>query len=288
MSSTECVQISPVDGATRLLAIIGDPISQAKSPLFYNARLAVAGVNAVLVPWHAPEQHFETIMQGLMETANLDGIVVTYPFKQRALAFASRLDLMAERIGAINALRKEADGSWTGGMFDGDGLVQAVRSLGRTISGSRVKLLGAGGAGSAIAHALATNGAAAISIYDTDEGRLSSLGSELARLYPACRIETGRASLDDADILVNATPIGLSEGDGLPIFLPDLGAKVAVVDIVPRAQTALLRLAEERGCPHVGGAAMVEGQADIVLGFFNMIERKSVPAAPAKADGGAD
>jgi shikimate dehydrogenase len=282
----ECVQISPINGETRLLAIIGDPISQAKSPIFYNARLAAAGINAVLVPWHAPEQHFETIMQGLMETANLDGIVVTYPFKQRALAFASRLDLMAERIGAVNALRKEADGSWTGGMFDGEGLVQAVHGLGRVIAGSRVKLLGAGGAGSAIAHALANNGAAAVSIYDPRERRLLSLGSELARLYPTCRIETGRASLDHADILVNATPIGLSECDSLPVSLPDLGAKVAVVDIVPRAKTALLRLAEERGCPHVGGAAMVEGQADIVLGFLNMIERKCVPAPSANADSG--
>lgn len=260
-----------IDGATRLLVIVGDPIAQVRSPTFYNSRIVTAGGNVVLVPWHAPESQFETIMQGLLLTANLDGIVITYPFKQRALRFADRLNVMAERTGVVNALRRESDGSWTGGMFDGDGLVKAVEGLGRSIAGSRIKLLGAGGAGGAIAHALANRGAAALSVFDTDANRLSSLTRDLATLYPDCRVTAGEPDLGDATILINATPVGLQPSDGLPADLAGLRSEVAVVDIVPRKEgTPLLSLADRLGCPHVGGAAMVEGQADIVLDFFGV------------------
>ncbi|MEZ2126367.1 MULTISPECIES: shikimate dehydrogenase [unclassified Sinorhizobium] len=261
-----------IDGATRLLAIVGDPIAQARSPALYNARIAAAGVNAVMVPWHAPTQDFEAVMRGLQATANLDGIVITYPFKQRALHLAMRVSVMAGRIGAVNALRREQDGSWTGGMFDGDGLIEAIEGLGRSVSGSRIKLLGAGGAGGAIAHAVAEHGAASLSIFDTDRSRLSALACDLASFYPACQLEVGRPEIGDAEILVNATPVGLDPQDGLPVDLPDLTSKVAVVDIVPRKEgTALLALAASLGCPHVGGAAMVQGQAGIVLDFFGIV-----------------
>lgn len=284
MSDSQCALIHTVDGATRLLAIVGDPIAHVKSPLFYNARLAAAGVNAVLVPWHAREKDFDSVMRGLLATANIDGIVITYPFKQRAMAFAVRLEPMAERVGAINAMRREKDGSWTGGMFDGLGLLQAVRGLGRSTSGARIKLLGAGGAGSAIAHALADSGAASISVHDAAGEKAASLVSTLAKMYPNCRIKASGPGLGDIDVLINATPIGLSPDDGLPVLMADLKGDVAVIDIVPRASTPLLRFAEELGCAHIGGAAMVEGQSDIVLGFFNKIAWNGNADRPKAAD----
>lgn len=291
MSDLQGVRMSGIDGATRLLAIIGDPIAQVKSPLFYNARLAGAGANTVLIPWHVPEKDFGTVMRGLLATANLDGIVITYPFKQRAMAFAARLDAMAERVGAINAMRREADGSWTGGMFDGLGLLQAVQKLGKSVRGARVKLLGAGGTGSAIAHALAASGAASIFIYDAAQEKAETLVSELATFYPKVRVDVSGPYLGEADILINASPVGLSDQDDLPVPMPDLTRNMAVIDIVPRTSTALLRRAAEIGCPHIGGAAMVEGQSDIVLGFFNKIAwngsaGRPVTAAGLKAEGG--
>jgi shikimate dehydrogenase len=261
-----------ISGATRVLVIVGDPIAQARSPLFYNPRIAKAGQNAVLVPWHAPEAQFATVMRGLMATANVDGIVVTYPFKQRALDYAHENRPMAVRVGALNAMRREPDGHWTGDMFDGVGLVRAVGRLGMSVAGLRVKLLGAGGAGSAIALSLADAGAASLSIFDRDETRASRIAAAVGTYYPACRACAGGPDLGDVDLLVNATPVGLSPEEGLPIPLPTLTKSTAVVDIVPRAGTPLLALAQERGCAHIGGAAMVEGQADAVLEFFGIHE----------------
>ncbi|MBV8183152.1 MAG: shikimate dehydrogenase, partial [Hyphomicrobiales bacterium] len=68
-----------INGATRLLVIVGDPVAHVRSPLIFNPLLARMAHDAVLVPWHVPAPHFATVMEGLMRTANLDGIVVTFP-----------------------------------------------------------------------------------------------------------------------------------------------------------------------------------------------------------------
>jgi len=268
-----------IDGATQLLAIVGDPVRHAKSPGVINALLAKAGHNAVLVPWHARPEEFASVMQGLLRTQNLVGLVITYPYKQQALAFVDDLLPAARQVGAVNALRRGADGRWSGDMFDGLGLVRAVQGLGRPIAGAAVKLLGAGGAGGAIAFALADAGAAALSIFDTDHERAKTLAAAVRAQVPGCAATAGDATLGDATILVNATPVGMAAGDGLPADMTGLHAGIAVVDIVPRQDgTPLLALARARGCPHVGGAAMVEGQAALLLEFFGFSPMAGAPA----------
>ena len=264
-----------IDGATRLLAIVGDPVQHARSPVVINALLAQAGHNVSLVPWHVLPEDFTVVMRGLLRTQNLAGLVITYPYKQQAMAFAERVLPAAQQVGAVNALRREADGRWAGNMFDGLGLVQALQGLGRPITGMAVKLLGAGGAGAAIGHALADAGAAALSIYDIDRGRAEALAAAIRLHTPGCSAAYGDVALGDAAILINATPVGMQDGDGLPGSMSSLHSGVAVVDIVPKAAgTPLLALARERGCPHAGGTAIVEGQAALLLAFFGL------PAAP--------
>ena len=96
--------------------------------------------------------------------------------------------------------------------------------------------------------------------------------------YPACAVEAGSLELGNADILINATPIGLKPEDGLPIPLKALSNHVVVVDIVPsQRDTPLLKLARQCGCEQVGGAAMVEGQAEVVLNFFGIPDSIAQP-----------
>lgn len=261
-----------IDGATRLIAIIGDPIEQVKSPAFYNGMLAAARVNTVLVPWHATPENFDAVMNGLLRTSNLDGIIVTYPYKQRACAFAGNLEPMARLLGAVNVLRRESGGQWTGGMFDGYGLVEAARQIGFVAKGASVQLIGAGGAGSAIAYALADEGATRIVIVETDRTKLDALISDLSARYPQCHIEPGLADLNAITLLINATPVGLKEGDGLPVAADTLTGLTSVIDIVPGRETELLRTARKLGCKTLGGSAMVEGQTGIVLRFLRKIE----------------
>jgi shikimate dehydrogenase len=267
-----------INGATRLIAIIGDPIEQVKSPIFYNRMLADAGANAVLVPWHALPDTFDVVMKGLLETRNLDGVIVTYPYKQRALAFATSLEPMAERLGSVNALRREADGRWTGGMFDGLGLVEAAKSREIAGKGARVQLIGAGGAGSAIAYALASEGAASIAIAENDITKRDALVDDLKARYRDCVITPGCVGLKDVSVLINATPVGLNDGDGLPVPIDGMTEHTAVIDIVPGRDTELLRRAAALGCRTLGGSAMVEGQTGIVLRFLRKIEANEAPA----------
>src|SRR5207248_1366506 len=141
------------------------------------------GLNAVLVPAHVLPERFDATIPALMRVANLDGLLVTVPYKSRMVPFANRLGETARRIGAINALRREADGTWTGDMFDGVGFVRAAGRKGAVLSDRRVAMFGAGGAGSAIACELAAAGAAALSIIDPERGRADTLAKTLARAF---------------------------------------------------------------------------------------------------------
>lgn len=258
-----------INGATRLYAIIGDPIAQVRSPEVFTARFAAAGVNAVLIPVHIPAAIFDAVMPQLLQLGNLDGVLVTIPFKARVLPFADRLGATAQCIGALNALRREADGAWRGDMFDGAGFVNGAARKGERVRGRRVALFGAGGAGSAIACALAEAQAASIALIDTDTAKADALVARLRPAFPDTAVGRADALPRDADLIVNATPVGMWPGDGMPAEIGPLRPGTLVGDVVITAQpTALIRHAEACGCPWVDGKDMHSGQVEAIMDFF--------------------
>ncbi len=261
-----------VTGETRLFAIIGDPIAQVRSPDLYNPRIARAGRNAILVPAHIPARHFDTAVNGLLRLGNLDGLVITVPFKERILPFADLVLSRGRQVGAINALRRESDGSWIGDIFDGAGLLAALETLSQTARGRQVLLLGAGGAGSAIAVALAGAGAARIGIFDIIAARAEQLASRVGSFYSGCRTDAVAPDLAGYDLLINATPVGMAPDFAMPRLIGALHPGITVIDIVPTpARTQLLAQAQAAGCPIANGQAMISGQADAVLSFFGIV-----------------
>jgi shikimate dehydrogenase len=260
-----------ITGSTSLLAIVGDPIAHVRSPMIYNPRILNAGRNAILLPVHLPSASFEQGMKGLMCIENLTGLVITYPFKERALQLVARIGAVGAQVGAINAMRREHDGSWSGDMFDGAGLLAALAGLGQSAAGRRIVLIGAGGAGSAIAMALAGAAAAHLHIHDRAEDRARTLAERVAGFYPLCRATSGAPRVDDADLLINATPVGMAPEFALAPFLGTLRPEVTVIDIVPSPErTRLLELAQLAGCPTASGQAMIAGQADAVLAYLGL------------------
>lgn len=256
-----------ISGTTRLLGFIGDPVIHAKSPQNFNPRLVTAGHDAVLVPMHILTEAFDTAIGGVMTIANLDGLVVTMPFKERIIAKLDTVSDRARAVGAVNAARRTADGRWEGDIFDGVGLLGAVESLGIAPRGLRVGLIGAGGAGSAIAFALAEAAVASLAIVDRDReraGRLAGRIGAAGSLKPV----VDRLDLRNLDLLINATPIGMAPGDGIAIDVQDLSGGTAVVDIVTKPSTPLLEEAARRGCRNAGGAAMVAAQTTAILRFL--------------------
>jgi shikimate dehydrogenase len=258
-----------IDGATRLYGIVGDPIAQVRSPQVFTERFAALGANAILVPVHIREPQFEAVFPALLDVANLDGLLVTVPFKVRALRYAARTGQAAGIIGAVNALRREADGSWIGEMFDGEGFVRALEAKGASARGRHVLQFGAGGAGSAIACALSQAGAARIDLVDPLAERARALAARLRAAFPSCEYTVASGRAGPVDLIVNASTVGMRPDDGLPGDVGELGPDVVVGDVIIKpTPTALIRAATAAGCTWLDGRDMHTGQSGAIVEFF--------------------
>jgi len=258
-----------ITGTTRLYAIIGDPIAQVRSPEVHTGRFAASGIDAVLVPMHVPAERFDLIVPALLALGNLDGLLVTVPFKARIVPFVQRLGATAQTIGAVNALRREADGAWFADMFDGFGFVAGAARKGERIHGREVALFGAGGAGSAIACALAEAGVTSIDIVDVDVHKAKTLVAKLERAFPRCGFAVASEVRHGIDMVVNASPVGMRPDDRLPGPIGPLDPGTLVGDVViGAAPTALIRLAMQSGCRWIDGEDMFAGQVEALSAFF--------------------
>jgi len=243
----------------------------------FTQRLADEGIDAVLVPAQVSIDNFEKIIPGLMALGNLDGLLVTAPLKEKLVRFATRLGAAAACIGAVNALKREADDSWSGDIFDGAGFVRGIERKGEPVRGRRVLMFGAGGAGSAIACALAEGGAQSIRIVNPEPGKIAVLSAALQRAFPSCDVGPAGARRDGFDMVVNASPVGMRPGDGLPGDIGALKAGTLVGDVVVSdGPTAIIREAIKHGCTWVNGRDMHSGQIDAIMGFLAPSTRQAV------------
>jgi len=274
-----------INGATRLYAIVGDPVIQVRSPEVYTRHFTEAGVNAILFAAEINAANFVSGMRGLMSVNNLDGLLVTSPHKGAAVSLADRISTVSQISGAVNALRRESDGSWSGDMFDGAGFVAALLRHGAIVSAS-VLLFGCGGAGAAIAAGLAAQRVGSITLVDPDAERTERLRNALLASFPACDVTvrateaerateiSGNAAWRSArkDIVINASVVGMRDADGLPGATGVIDAQSIVGDVVLRtahAPTALIAAARSAGARVVTGEDMHRGQMAAILAFFS-------------------
>lgn len=251
-------------GATRIHLIVGDPIAQTKSPAGLTRVFAERGIDAMCVPMQVAAADFPAFMAAAKRVRNIDGIVVTVPHKFAALRHCERASDRARVLAAVNAMRRERDGDWHGDMTDGVALVAALRASGREPSGRRALVVGAGGAGSAVVLALADAGAR-VAVHDIDAARREELR---ARLAPR-EIAVGSADPAGFDLVVNATPLGMTAGDPLPVAVERLDAGAVAADLVTKpAVTPFLAEARRRGSPILTGEDMFAPQAGILADFL--------------------
>src|SRR5262245_20205987 len=154
-----------ITGRTDVLAILGDPLEQARAPGLVNAALAVRGEDAVLVPLRVARGGLAPVITGLRAVESFRGAVVTMPHRTAVVDLLDDVLPEARQVGACNVVRREAGGRLTGTMLDGEGFVAALRHAGHEVRGKRVFLAGAGGAAAAIAFAVGKYGVAALAIH---------------------------------------------------------------------------------------------------------------------------
>lgn len=261
----------PLTGSTRLFAIVGDPIEQAGSPGLFNQAFRVREIPAVLVPLQVPPTALPELVSVFRQSKNLDGLIVTVPHKVPICALLDELGPAARRMGAVNAVRKESDGRLVGENFDGEGFLRGLVEQGHSVEGRRILLIGAGGAGRAIAHALADAGASGLTLIDRESGRADQLAAAVSAENPGLIVRgtrSGDERPEEHDIIVNCSP---PAGDTLPVDLSRVKPRTLVVDIVLKPSwTPLLAQAASRGLATHTGIHMLSGQVQAILGFFRL------------------
>lgn len=259
---------SDYSGATRVIFIVGDPIAQVKSPHGVTEALRARGADVIVVPAHVKAADLTVFFSMAERMPNVDGIVVTVPHKFDAARLARRVTPRAQSIGAANVVRRAADGSWEADMCDGEGYVAGLRKAGCEPRGKRVLLVGAGGAGSAIAHALVDAGVAALALHEADEPRRVALAAKL-RIYGSVQPVPGSTDPTGYDLVINATPMGMKPGDPLPVQVERLAPTTFVGDVVTMPPVPpLIEAARARGCGTMTGAGMFEAVRDRLVTFY--------------------
>jgi shikimate dehydrogenase len=258
----------PISGETRLYMIVGDPIAQAGSPALFNAVFRRRNLPAVLVPAHVEGPSLPRFLRGLRGLKNLDGLVITVPHKIAAMDCVDRIGENGRKVGSINAIRCQADGTWAGDNFDGLGCIAGLRAAGHELRGRHLLLLGAGGAGRAVAHAFADAGAARVWVFDPDAGRCAYLADALRAAHPGLLVETGSPDPRGFDTVANCTPLGMKTQDALPVDVDRIAPGTLVVELVLRpATTRLLQVCAARGCAVQPGLGTLQGQVELILDF---------------------
>lgn len=252
-----------ITGATVVAGIVGAPVRHSLSPVLHNAWLDAAGIDGVYVPFSPPLDGFGRLIEGLRGGA-VRGVNVTLPFKEEGLRAADRLTERAAAAGAANLLTFEADGTIIGDNTDGLGMQAAFSAQAPDFrpEGVVVAILGAGGAARGAAATFVLAGAAEVRLVNRTLDRAEAIAKALGPKVRAFAWADMDAALLGAAVLVNATSLGLENGQPLDISLDALPAGAPVMDMVYRPlETPLLWTARQQGRPAVDGLEMLIGQA---------------------------
>lgn len=274
-SSSRAFSPDWIDGDTRIVVIVADPISQVKSPQFFNSFFAQQGIHAVLVPAHVTPERLHQALSGLAALQNLAGVVITVPHKVAAYALADvQPTERAAAIGAVNCLRKREEGGWLGDNFDGEGFVIGLQQQGVSVTGRQLLLVGAaGGAGRALANALCTAQVAALRLADIREEAAEALAVELRSRHGLVHIEVAEATGNRADdLVVNASPAGMSPSDSIPIDISYLKSGAVVADLIMKPeQTPLLQKASAMGLRTHAGRHLLLSSVEQIAKFLGVV-----------------
>ncbi len=256
----------PVSGRTRLAAVIGDPVGHSLSPTLLNAGFAAAGLDWTYLAFEVPDGGAAGALDA-MRTLGLGGLSVTMPHKAAVAAAVDHCTPDAEALGAVNCVVVE-DGRLVGHNTDGGGFLDGLaHDAGMDVSGGRAVVLGAGGAARAVVRALGDAGAAEVAVVNRTPDR----AAEAARLAgSAGRVLDGAGdgladALATADLVVNATPIGMAgtaSSADLPIDPALVGDGAVAVDLIYHpAETDWMAALRRRGIEAHGGLSMLVFQA---------------------------
>lgn len=260
-----------INGHTKFLTLLGDPIHSVKAPMIYNPYLREQHINTILLPIEVTSAEFSPVLKSLMLVKNFVGSLITMPHKVNAVDLVDELSTTAKIAGSCNAIKLANDGKVIGDMFDGEGFVRGIIRKGIQPAGKKALVVGSGGVGSAIAASLAAAKVAKLCLIDTRVEITQALATRLKAYYPQLEIAFKADTLADYDIIVNATPLGMKDNDPMPLNVTLLEPKHFVGEVVMKQEiTPFLKAAQATGCQTQIGTDMLFEQIPAYLEFFNI------------------
>ncbi len=260
-----------INGHTELIAHIGFPTYSFKAPLIYNPYFEQAGINALVTPMGCKPEYFAEFLLSVFKLENVRGALITMPHKVSVVELLDEVSPAVRVAGACNAVKRGADGRLYGDMFDGEGFVRGVQRKGFSVAGKRALVVGAGGVGSAIAASLASAGVGLLALYDVNLVHATSLAARIRANFPEVDLSTGSNDPAGFDLVINATPLGMKEGDPLPLDTSRLEPSTFVGEVVMAQEvTAFLAAARARGCRTQIGTDMLYEQIPAYLEYFDL------------------
>ncbi len=258
-----------INGNTEFLAHIGFPTHAFKAPMIYNPWFEKAGINAIVVPMGCQAADYATFLRSVFKLTNIRGALVTMPHKVSTVDLLDEVFTTAAIAGSCNAVRKGPDGRLQGDMFDGEGFVRGLKRKDFEPRGRSTLVVGAGGVGCAIAASLAAAGVLEMDLFDLNDRTARDLAQRLLQHYPQMTVHTGSRDPAGYELVVNATPMGMNDGDPLPMDMSRIDPATFVGEVVMKSEmTAFLKAAQARGCRIQVGSDMLFEQIPAYLEFF--------------------
>ena len=273
-----------INGNTRVMFIMADPIFHVRTPQAINALMVNRAINAVMVPCHVKAGALSNVLGAMRNMDSAVGSVITAPHKIAAATLCDRLEKFASRVGVVNAIHRSADGTLVGESFDGAGFTSALKMSGHALKGLSAFIAGAGGVASAIAFALAGEGVSSFRLYNRTTAKSEKLLEQLRKHFPDIEVKLSGPDPAGCTLAVNASSLGSRPDDPLPFQLANLGPETIVGDVVMlKKTTPLIEAARIQGCVTQDGHAMLACQLELIVNFLltgsaetEVIERRTV------------
>ncbi len=242
-----------IDAKTKITGLIGYPVEHSLSPYMHNSAFNALNLNCVYVTFPVKPEHISLAIMAI-RALNILGVNVTVPHKESVIPFLDEIDREAQDIGAANTI-VNIDGRLKGYNTDGRGFMESLKERGILVKDKNVFIIGAGGASKAVAYYLARE-VSRLYIYDIDTRKADDLKDSLRRFSDNVYSVKEMDYIKESHLIINATPLGLKEGDPSPVPLNLLNKEQIVYDLIYK-KTVLLRESSSLGCRTMDGLGML-------------------------------
>lgn len=267
-----------ITGKTRIVGIIGSPVTHSLSPVMHNAAFEHLGLDFCYVPFSVKKEYLDLAIKSV-PALSIAGLNVTVPHKESVLPLLSELSDGAEMMGAVNTI-KVIDDRLIGHNTDGVGFTTSLKEVNYCLRGRSLLILGGGGAAKAVVFQAAIEGAEEITIANRTVSKARLLKEQAERYFPSVNIESMGSGYDElksvinrVDIVINTTSVGLKMGDPSPVPKEILHKGLFICDLIYNPpETALIRYAREIGCKYINGIGMLLYQGGASFRLWTDVE----------------